>query len=317
MKRKNKRIVVALILVLCIGGAGYGIVTTLGPKWLQADGPPSESPPSGGPGAGMARDEALPVRVAEAEPGNIRRYIKVNGGVVAKRRVNVYAAVSGKLVSMEAEAGDFVGKEQVLAYVDPSRPGESYTASPVKASITGTIISVPVNVGDMITPQTALAVIGDLRDLQIETFIPERFVASLRNGQPAEVLFEAFPGEQFSARVTEIDPILDQTSRSLGITLALNRRDPRVRAGMFASIELTMGSRTAVLTVPRDAVVRYYGETVVYVVDSEGTAHRRSVTLGLEGENNYEILTGLEEGERIVTEGQNFLSDKDHVRVIE
>lgn len=327
MKKKNKKILVAMILVLCIGGAGYGIVTTLGLGWKQADsgadepgaeGPPQEGPP-GGPGTGIAREEAepIPVRVIEVEPGNIRRYIKVNGDVVAKRRVNVYAAVSGELVSLEAEPGAFVEKEKVLAYVDPSRPGESYTQSPVKAAITGTIISVPVNVGDMISPQTPLATIGDLRDLQIETFIPERFVASLRAGQPAEVLFEAFPGEKFSARVTEIDPVLDQASRALGITLALNRWDRRIRAGMFASIELTTESRTSVLAVPRDSIIRYYGEAVVYVVDPEGTAHRRSVTLGLEGEKDYEILTGLEEGERIVIEGQNFLSDQDHVRVIE
>lgn len=335
MKRKNKKILVALILIVFILGAGYGIVRTLGldekigirqeqkdGKGQDPEGPPEEGPASGRPGtpgSGMGGQESapIPVRVVEAELGDVRRFIKVNGDVITKRRVTVYAAISGKLVSLEARVGDYVEKNRVLAYVDPSRPGESYAQSPVEAAISGTVISMPVHVGDMITPQSPVATIGDLRDLQIETYIPERFIASLRAGQPGEVRFEAFPGELFQARVTEIDPVVDPVSRALGIRLEPARWDRRVRPGMFASIELTTESRSGVLTVPRDSVLRYYGETVVFVADLEGTAHRRSVTLGIEGEKNFEVLEGLEEGEQIVIEGQNFLGDKDRIRIVE
>jgi len=335
MKRKNKKILVALILIVFILGAAYGIVRTLGldekigirreqkdDQGQDPEGPPEGGPASGRPGtsgSGMGGQESasIPVRVAEAEVGDVRRFIKVNGDVITKGRVTVYAAVSGSLVSLEAGVGDYVEKNRVLAYVDPSRPGESYAQSPVQAAISGTVISMPVHVGDMITPQSPVATIGDLRDLQIETFIPERFIARLRVGQPADVMFEAFPGELFRARITEIDPVVDPASRALGIRLEPVRWDRLVRPGMFASIELTTDSRSGVLTVPRDAVMRYYGETVVFVADLEGTAHRRSVTLGIEGEKNFEVLEGLEEGEQIVIEGQKFLGDKDMIRIIE
>jgi RND family efflux transporter MFP subunit len=129
--------------------------------------------------------------------------------------------------------------------------------------------------------------------------------------------FEAIPGEMFTAEVTEINPVLDPLSRTLRIRLRFVRPDARIKAGMFATINLVTNRKVDVTVIPRLSVINTYGSWIVFVVDEKNIAHRRVVTLGIENEEYVEILSGLEIGEMVVSAGQNFLSDGDLVRIVE
>jgi RND family efflux transporter MFP subunit len=205
----------------------------------------------------------------------------------------------------------------VIAAVDPSRPGEEYSESPVVSTISGTVLSVPANLGDTVGVSTVVYVIGDLANLVVETFVPERFSSAAQRGLGALVSLEALPGEIFPATVSEVSPVLDPASRTLRIRLGFNQRDNRIRAGMFATVSLVTNARRDVPVIPREAVINTYGSWLVFVVDSRNTARRRTITLGLENENAIEVLEGLELGDRIVSAGQNFLSDGDPVRIVD
>jgi multidrug efflux pump subunit AcrA (membrane-fusion protein) len=69
--------------------------------------------------------------------------------------------------------------------------------------------------------------------------------------------------------------------------------------------------------IPRVALINTYGTWVVFTVDERNIAHRREIELGLENETVVEVVAGLETGERVVSAGQNFLSDGDTVRVVQ
>jgi RND family efflux transporter MFP subunit len=206
--------------------------------------------------------------------------------------------------------------------VDPSRPGEVYSQSPVISTITGTIVQTPVNPGDTVSGQTAICVVGDLAALAVETFVPERFSTRVEPGLPAQVSFEAMPNENFAAQVDEVSPVLDPASRTLRIRLRFTpgpsgRVDPRIKAGMFGTVSLVTDSRRNVPVIPRVAAINTYGNWIAFVVREDNTVERRFLTLGLESEATLEVLEGLRAGERVVTAGQNFLSDGDTVRVVE
>jgi RND family efflux transporter MFP subunit len=205
--------------------------------------------------------------------------------------------------------------------VDPSKPGDSFFASPVTSPVSGTVLSAPVPVGDTVQTSTVLCVVGDISRLRLETYVPERFSVNMRIGLPAQVRFEAMPGESFSAKVDEMSPVLDPASRTRRIMLAFTGEgssDPRIMAGMFASLSLVTNSRSDVPVIPRQSLINTYGSWIVFVVEDPGpVARRREVERGLESEETVEILEGLEVGETIVTEGQTFLSDGDPVRPVE
>ena len=260
---------------------------------------------------------ATTIRVTPVSPGTIEQSVIINGEILARNQVTIFPTVGGKLVQVSFSIGDRVNSGQVVAMIDPSRPGEVYSRSPVVSTVSGTVLQAPFSIGDTLTTQSGVYVVGDLSSLLVETHVPERFVASVRQGMRAELWFEAIPGETFSAEVTEINPVLDPASRTLRIRLRFLDRDPRIRAGMFATISLVTNRKVNVPVVQRASVINTYGSWIVFVVDENNIARRREVTLGIENEEYFELLSGLEMGENVVSAGQNFLSDGDPVRIVD
>jgi len=288
----------------------------------SASGPSGGGPSAGGPSAGGARNAAV-VQVTVVKPGTIENSVVINGDVLAQNQISIFPTVGGKLVETRINIGDRVRRGDVVAMVDPSRPGEVYRHSPVVSTIAGTVLQAPYSVGDTVSAQSALYVLGDLSTLRVETFIPERFVSSIRQGLGATVTFEAIPGEIFSAEVDEVSPVLDPASRTLRIRLRFvdqKRKpviDPRIKVGMFATISLVTRTRTDVPVIPRNSVINTYGSWIVFIVDENNIARRRTLELGIENENLFEVLNGVNPGDRVVSAGQNFLSDGDPVRIVE
>jgi RND family efflux transporter MFP subunit len=257
--------------------------------------------------------------------GTIENSVLINGDVLPRTQVSIYPTVAGKIAEARFQAGDTVNRGDVVATVDPSRPGEIYSHSPVVSTVGGTILQAPVNPGDTVGTGTVVYVVGDLSTLVIETFVPERFSNAAQRGLGARVFLEALPGENFNALVDEVSPVLDPASRTLKIRLRFAdtqgriapRADPRIKAGMFATISLVTHTRRNVPVIPRGAVINTYGSWIVFTLNDQDTAVRREVSLGIENEDLVEIRSGLELGERVVTMGQNFLSDGDPVRVLD
>jgi multidrug efflux pump subunit AcrA (membrane-fusion protein) len=86
---------------------------------------------------------------------------------------------------------------------------------------------------------------------------------------------------------------------------------------MFATISLVTNRKVDIPVIPRMSVINTSGSWIVFVVDENNIARRREVTLGLDNEEFLEVLDGLAVGDKVVSAGQNFLSDGDFVRVVE
>ncbi|MFA6508539.1 MAG: HlyD family efflux transporter periplasmic adaptor subunit, partial [Treponemataceae bacterium] len=151
-------------------------------------------------------DTVYSVRVEKVVKKNLRSYIDVNGDIVAQISVAVVPDAAGKLVTLKVEVGSVVKKGQLIAEVDPSKPGIAYSLSPIYAPISGTVSSAPLSVGATVSTSTTVAVVGVMDKLEVEAKIPERDVGQLRNGLEAQLSLEAFPGEKFAAVVDRMSP---------------------------------------------------------------------------------------------------------------
>jgi RND family efflux transporter MFP subunit len=261
---------------------------------------------------------ASAVRVTPVVLDTIENSVVLNGDVLAINQVSIFPAVAGKITRTNYQVGDRIKQGAVVAVVDPSRPGQVYSESPVLSTIDGTVLQAPVRRGDTVSTQTAVYVVGDLSNLMIETFVPERFSSAAQRGLKAKVFLQAFPGEAFEATVQEVSPVLDPASRTVRIRLGFaSPMDARIKAGMYATVSLVTNSRLDVPVIPRVSVINTYGSWIVFTVDDRNIATRRVITLGLENENYVEVLGGLEVGDRVVSAGQNFLTDGDPVRIVE
>ncbi len=312
---RGDRIVQIVLLVLITAGI-IGILLMM--KGGNEGGSAGPGGSGGFPGASASAEteKVSRIRVVEASLGSVREHIRVNGDVDAESSVNIYPDTSGKLISVSVSPGDSVRRGQTIAVVDPSLPGQVYGPSAVTATIKGTVTAVNIDVGETVGTSTSIAVIGDLSTLQIVTYVPERFVGSVSLGMEAEVVLDAYPDKVFRARVTEISPVLDLTSRSQKIVLDILDADSRVKAGMFVSTRIVVKEAVDVVTVPPAALTTYYDKDVVFVVNDD-VAERREVTVGLSSSDAVQILEGLSLGETVIVQGLSGVADGSHVRIID
>ncbi|MCL2129259.1 MAG: efflux RND transporter periplasmic adaptor subunit [Treponema sp.] len=309
--KKSYAIITVVIIVLIVVIAGLGIAT-----YIRNNQPAEETADAAGQ-RNQSRT-ATAVRVTPVRRDTIENSVIINGDVLAVNQVSIVPVAAGKITRTFFQVGDSVRQGDTVAMIDPSRPGQVYSESPVISTISGTVLSIPVTTGDTVTTSTPIYIIGDLSRLMVETYVPERFSNIARRGLTAQVFLEALPGEIFQAAVEELSPVLDPASRTLRIRLRFTgAQDARIKAGMFATVSLVTNTRRDVPVIPRGAVINTYGHWIVFTVDEQNTASRRELSLGLENEELIEVVDGLEEGELVVSQGQNFLSDGDLVRVVD
>lgn len=302
---KKPFLVIIIILALILSGAV--VFTILRLTKPQAIG-----------GEDMAKAEEEPVyavNTTSAVLGPIADYFETNGDVITATSVDVYPETAGILARLYVKVGDYVRENQVIAEVDPSRPGLSYSLSPVKARISGTVTAVPLHQGDAVGLQSPVVTIGDLGKLQVIASIPERFISRIRLGMPAEISLPAWPGRTVSLTVDHLNPVVEASSRSMEIKMDIPADNSQIKAGMYAEIRLTTDDKDAVIKVPADTILRRTGEQFVYIIEDD-TAYKRIVVTGITLGDVAEIIEGLAEGEKVVYQGQSLLEDKVKVNVI-
>jgi RND family efflux transporter MFP subunit len=262
------------------------------------------------------------VNTLKVSAGNLDDYLEFGGDVVASSSVDIVPDTSGKLAVLHVAVGDTVRRNQLVAEVDPSRPGMTYSLSPVRAPIAGTITSLPVAIGSMTAPSLSIGKVSNTNDLEIALSVAERFVSRIRMNQRADIRFDAYPEEIFKAKVTKISPVLDTTTRTMAVTLKLDPPDSRIRAGMFARIKLITEQRENVIVIPWSAFVTRLGENYVFLAktvpgtSSPAEARRQQVSVGLRVDNRVEIISGISPGDIVVVKGQSLLEDGSKLNII-
>lgn len=253
------------------------------------------------------------------QAGNLDDYLEFGGDVSSVSAVDVYPDAAGKISRIRVSVGDLVKKDQIIAYVDPSRPGMNYSENPVKAPISGRVTSFPPTIGTMVSQSYSIAKISDTDELQIKVNVAERFISRIRENQTAIVSFDAYPGVEFKARVFEVSPVLDTTSRTMLAKLKVEPADSRIKAGMYARVKLITDTIEGAVVIPNDAIVYRDGKPYVFTAKSESaesSVNMVSVKEGLSVDNKTEIQEGIKEGDIIIIKGQSLLSDGAKVKIL-
>lgn len=260
------------------------------------------------------------VQGGKTKVSNLDDYLEFGGDVSAISNVDILPEASGKLATLHVAVGDNVSKNQLIAEVDPSRPGMNYTFSPVKAPVAGTITSLPVSVGSTVSPALSLGKISSTNKLEVVINVAERFVSRVKLNQNAVLVFDAYPGATFSATVSKVSPVLDTSTRTMSVTLNLNQSDSRIKAGMYAKVKLITNHKNKVVVIPSTALVSRNGENFVFVVKKndkdEDIALKKSVEAGIRVDDKQEIISGLGSDEIVITKGMSLLSDGSRVNLV-
>jgi Cu(I)/Ag(I) efflux system membrane fusion protein len=175
----------------------------------------------------------------------------------------------------------------------------------ITAPMGGIVISKDVVEGAYVKTGTNLFTIADLRRLWVVLEAYEADLSRITLGQDVEFSVEAFPGQEFHGVVAYIDPLVNKTSRTVGVRLNVDNSDGRLIPGMFVQAQVAekVNTATQTLIIPASAPLLTGKRALVYVELKEGLYEGREVVLGPRIGDFYEVRFGLAEGEKVVSRG--------------
>ena len=192
---------------------------------------------------------------------------------------------------------------------------ETNHLSEILAPMSGTVVMRDVYEGQFVKEGDKLFELADFFTMWFQFDLYERDLAWVRVGQQVEIIVPSVPGKKFNATVSFIDPNLNDMTRTARVRVEL--QNPLITVQGRARRELLHKTYAEavvsldtpeVLALPRSAVLHTGDRAVVYVDKGGGAYEQRRVKLGLAGDEHWEILDGVKDGERIVTTG-NLLID--------
>jgi multidrug efflux pump subunit AcrA (membrane-fusion protein) len=260
-----------------------------------------------------ARLDTFPVKTVLAQVRGLEETIILVGSIKAKDEATLFSRVPGKLQENLLREGAAVRKGQAVSLVERDEVGVRFEPAPVPSTLNGTVARIYLDRGQDVTLQTPVALVVDADEIIVRAEVPERYSGRASVGQPVRVRVEAYPGREFSGRLSRVSPVVDPATRSTVIEARLDNPAGKLRSGMFGEVTLITGSRSGVVAVPRDALAD--GGPAVFVVEN-GKAFRREVETGLEGERFIEIRKGVQAGEQVVVFGIYGLKDGSPVEVL-
>lgn len=192
---------------------------------------------------------------------------------------------------------------------------ESVRTLTVTAPASGLVMKrMPGMEGMGVKPGMELFHIADLSSLWLSVEVYEDQLPWLREGSEAEITLAYFPGETFRGKVRFVEPQVQEKTRTVGLRVEVPNPGGRLRAGMYATVRFEPRMARDAVVVPRQAVIRSGDRNLLIVALGEGRFAPREVTLGAEGDEHVQVLSGVEPGETIVTSSQFLIDSESNLR---
>jgi membrane fusion protein, multidrug efflux system len=220
----------------------------------------------------------------------------------------------------------------------------SYTR--ILAPVDGVLAERSVKVGNMIQANQNVFRIVGMDPLQAVLNVPERQLGILKAGQAVQLEADALVGKKFTGSILRIAPVVDAASGTFRVTCQFRDQTGTLKPGMFTRIDIVYDHREDALTIPRSALIEEDGETAVFVVENAPppkvtdkpavaksdakddkaampntlapgyVVRRKLVKVGYSDGDKIQVLSGIDEGTRVVTVGRNAVRDGTLVQVI-
>lgn len=220
---------------------------------------------------------------------------------VAVRGAEMYEAAKKRLEYLDVpqhQIHDMEMKKQVFKTLHIHSPFD------------GVVVQKMVTEGMQVSPGMTLYTVADLSKVWVLAEVYEYELQGVEKGAPVNLTMDAYPGKTFTGMVTYIYPFMEKETRTVKVRIEFNNPRGELKPDMYARVHIASGAERKGLAVPKEAVIRGGKRDMVIMALGGGTYAPREVTLGLEAEGYYEILTGLKEGQKVVTSAQ-FLIDSE------
>ena len=188
----------------------------------------------------------------------------------------------------------------------------------IKAPFAGQLGIRQVDIGQYLSSGTPVVTLQALDPIYFDFFVPQQALDVLKAGQSVSLETDTYPGEKFTGTISAINPKIDPATRNVQVRASLQNTDRKLLPGMYASVNIHYGEAQPYVTLPQTAVAYNPYGTMVYIVDHQGAdkdskqpaiVHQKFITVGDTRGDQVAIMTGVNDGDEVVTAGQNKLNN--------
>jgi Cu(I)/Ag(I) efflux system membrane fusion protein len=198
-----------------------------------------------------------------------------------------------------------ISEEQVKAL---AKSGETRRTLTFRSPVSGIVTEKKAVQGMRFMPGEALYQIADLSAVWVVADVFEQDIGLVKSGAKARVRINAYPDKTFEGTITYVYPTLTAETRTVPVRIELANPGALLKPGMFAQVELPVGGKSKVVTVPVSAVIDSGTRRIVLIQAGEGRFEPREVKLGARSDDYVEVVEGVKDGEPVVV-AANFLID--------
>ncbi len=229
-----------------------------------------------------------------------------------------YELTKNQLVSESQKTAD-LGVQQAQAGANSASLAVQSASKNLKdvsptSPISGVVSAKNVVEDQMVGAGSVAYTISNIDDVVATINVTENIINKLAVGQEVDVYIKALD-KKVKGKITEVNPVATQSS-TYPVKIKISNADHLIKPGMFCEVEIVSESSANTITLPREAVLRNIEQFYVYVVE-DGVAVMKEVETGIDNGESIEIISGLNEGDQVIIEGQTYVSDQEKVNIVE
>jgi HlyD family secretion protein len=185
----------------------------------------------------------------------------------------------------------------------------------VRAEVSGTVLTRNAEPGDLVQPGKVLFTIAVAGSTELLVPLDERNLSRLALQQPAQAIADAYPDNPFTARINFIAPSIDSQQGTVEVRLTVEPVPDFLRQDMTVSVNIETGRREQAVVLPNDALGAIQGDQAQVLMLRAGKVFRQRVTLGLRGLAMSEIISGLNVGDKVLSDAALPLDEGTRARI--
>jgi len=170
----------------------------------------------------------------------------------------------------------------------------------LRAPISGIVTERNADIGSLASPGQAVLVVQSVESIFIRTSLPLDAINRVVTGQSAKIRIDAYKGEVFTGRISNVNAAADPESRQITALIRMSNASGKLKPGMFAHVSIVTGSVDADVAVPREAITVTPRGATVAVIGGDMKAQIRTVKLGVQSDTMAEITDGIKPGDKVV-----------------
>ncbi len=264
------------------------------------------------------KNTGVPVVVTTAKVSDAVKIMSFSSQTQGIEQAQIFPDIPGRFLRFTVGDGQWVNKDQIIAYVEQDIPGVVREPIAVKSTISGVVSLRSVDKGQLIRqqdpmfPEPPLAEVARIDRIKVEFDVPEKF--HLKAGLPMKVEIPSL-SKTFEGKIEKASVFYNSSSRTQHVVGVVPNTKKEILPGMFAKVWVEVARENNAISLPIDAVIGFVDKYVFKA--KKGKAILSPVITGITAGDNIVIKDGVSEGDTVIVVGQNIVKDSAKIDIKE